>query len=51
MDPEDVVRKHHVREAVVKRDEELHGEEICVSLGDTLYVCLVKRVGAVRRNG
>lgn len=51
LDREDVVRKYHVREAVVRRDEALHGEEICVSLGDTRYVCLVKRVNAVRRNG
>ena len=52
MDREDVVRRYHVlHETVVKRDEELHGEEICVSLGDTRYVCLVKRVNAVRRNG
>ena len=36
-----------------KTREALHGEEIYVSFGfgDTRCVCLVKRVGAVRRNG
>ena len=37
-------------EAVEKRDEALHGDEIRANLGDRGCVCLVEWVDAMRRN-